>query len=100
VYGVSPNLCLHLANIFSLMLHWHVPQAFCIGAIVPVLKKNHPSTPHDVGNYRPITVLLKLLELCIIPDENICGARSVRFSEGHWNSACRPAHSFMIFDVL
>lgn len=75
IYARSPALFRHLGSFFSgIVSHGIVPTTFTTGIIIPHLKK--PSLdPNDPKHYRPITlssVLAKLLELCLVPDVNLC----------------------------
>ena len=67
-YVTDEMLITHLCTLMSLCLTHSVPDSFCNGLVVPVLKKSNldPSVPQ---NYRPITilsVLSKLLEMYIL----------------------------------
>ena len=74
IYANSIELCCFLSTVFSVMINWHVlPDCFLKGIIIPVLKKPCLN-PNDVTNFRPITlssVLSKLLEFLLIPDDHI-----------------------------
>lgn len=67
-------LCSLLANALSAMLTWCVvPTSFCVGLIVPVLKKPGLN-PNDVANYRPVTLsttISKLLERLMVPEDDV-----------------------------
>jgi len=64
IFGMSLSLCTHLANIFSLLLQWHIaPKAFC----------NCPCVEKAVPKFTLSSTLLKLLEFCFMPDVDISG---------------------------
>ena len=73
-FGNSHILCEHLAALFSFIItNTVVPSDFNMGIIVPILKKPclNPNEPH---NYRPITLSTtysKLLEMCMLPPDNL-----------------------------
>ena len=74
-YGKSNILCSVLSDLFSCLLSWNiVPSVFQVGVIVPILKK--PTlNPNEESNYRPVTlssVLSKLLEMLLLPEDNVC----------------------------
>ena len=74
-FAISPQLCLHLANVYSIILsHSIVPEIFKTGILIPILKK--PTLDTDSPeNYRPVTlstVHSKIIELLIIPEHAIC----------------------------
>ena len=75
-----PSLCIAICNLFKLIItHRYVPNGFCIGTIVPLVKdKSH--NLNDIDNYRPITlipviskifehVILSLCEDCLLSDQ-------------------------------
>lgn len=69
VYGVSPPLCKHFAQVYSLMLAYcDVPDIFKMGIFVQILKK--PTLdPNIVQSYRPIklsSTLSKFVELLLM----------------------------------
>ena len=67
--GLKTSLPLYLSTLFSVCLKYGiVPNDFCVGILVPVLKKNtlDPTVPK---NYRPITIsviMSKILEHFIL----------------------------------
>ena len=70
-YSLDSSLPLHLSMLLTTCLRYgRIPQAFCLGRLVPVLKKPQldPSNPNS---YRPITVsivLSKLLEMYLLEE--------------------------------
>ena len=69
--ATSTPLPLHICILLSTCLRFGiVPDTFCIGLLVPILKKPHLD-PSCAANYRPITVsvmLSKILELLVLEE--------------------------------
>ena len=74
-FGISPQLCSLLANLYSIILsHSIVPEIFKTGILIPILKKATLDT-NSPESYRPVTlstVHSKIIELLIIPEHAIC----------------------------
>ena len=64
-----PIAVVQLCVLFNIMLkHSVVPELFCNGIIVPVIKDKHGDTS-DLNNYRAITIspcISKLFEMCLL----------------------------------
>ena len=75
IHGASENFCAILADIYTSVLTTAlIPEAMCVGIIVPILKKSTLDT-NCTGNYRPITLsssYSRLLERLISPDYTPC----------------------------
>ena len=77
--ALKTDLPLYLSNLFSSCLTFGiVPEQFCQGLLVPILKKN-TLDPTKPNHYRPVTIsvtMLKLLEHYILDE---CG--NINYSE-------------------
>ena len=73
-HGKSDILCSVLSNLFTTIMSYHiVPDSFCMGVIVPVLKKPGLNT-NDTGSFRPVTLsttFSKMLERLMIPSHKV-----------------------------
>jgi hypothetical protein len=74
IHGSCPSLLNHLCTLFNIILsHSIVPYSFCIGIIIPILKKPN-ANPNIAENFRPLTLgttYSKLLEKLIMSELNI-----------------------------